>query len=379
MQTEQALWPTAHQGPSALPTELAERAQLVLAFGDTAELRHPELISQLQHRYPQAHILCCSTAGQIVGTLVYDAGIAVTAIHFAHTTITAVQIAFDEMCDGFVLGRSLAGRLPHAGLRHVFVVLDGLTLNGSSFIHGLAQALPTGVTITGGLAADGARFAETLVGLDAAPCAHRIAAIGFYGDRLRVGFGSLGGWEAFGPERLITRARGNTLYELNGKSALDLYRMYLGDEAQHLPASGLRFPLGIRSNDRPIPLVRTLLAIDEAEHSMRFAGDLPEGMYARFMKATFASLLAGATAAATRSQEALATHPATLAILISCVGRKLLLQQRSEEEIEQVRDVLGTTATLAGFYSYGEIALFTFNDQCDLYNQTMTITTFAEV
>jgi hypothetical protein len=67
-----------------------------------------------------------------------------------------------------------------------------------------------------------------------------------------------------------------------------------------------------------------------------------------------------------------------LALLISCVGRKLVLRQRVEEEVEAVRDVVGRDAVMTGFYSYGEIAPFSASARCELHNQTMTITTLSE-
>ena len=67
-----------------------------------------------------------------------------------------------------------------------------------------------------------------------------------------------------------------------------------------------------------------------------------------------------------------------LALLISCVGRKLILKQRIEEEVDGVREALGATTKLTGFYSYGEISPFTPGAKCELHNQTMTITTFLE-
>ncbi len=99
------------------------------------------------------------------------------------------------------------------------------------------------VHLTGGLAGDGASFRTTRVGLNANPEPGRIAAIGFYGDRIRLGSGSVGGWDAVGPERRVTRADGNTLFDLDGAPALDLYKQYLGAEAANLPASALLFPL----------------------------------------------------------------------------------------------------------------------------------------
>jgi hypothetical protein len=203
-------------------------------------------------------------------------------------------------------------------------------------------------------------------------------AVGFYGNRLRVGCGSLGGWDPFGPERLITRSLGNVLYELDGRSALALYRQYLGDYAVQLPASALLFPLSLRSMAGDRPVVRTVLAIDEEKGSMTFAGDLPEGSYARLMKANFERLIDGANDAARATKEALGSKPPELALLISCVGRKMVLQQRIEEELEAVRDVIGSQATQAGFYSYGEIAPFSPKSPCELHNQTMTVTAMSE-
>jgi hypothetical protein len=205
-----------------------------------------------------------------------------------------------------------------------------------------------------------------------------IAALGFYGNRLRVGFGSLGGWDPFGPERLITRSQGNVLYELDRRSALDLYKLYLGEHAKGLPATGLLFPLSLRMKTGETGVVRTILSVDEEEQSMTFAGDVPEGAYARLMKANFDRLIDGAIGAAQASYQALGSTSPHLAVLISCIGRKLVLRQRIEEEVEGVRDVLGDRTILTGFYSYGEICPFSTGAKCELHNQTMTITTFLE-
>jgi hypothetical protein len=169
------------------------------------------------------------------------------------------------------------------------------------------------------------------------------------------------------------------LYELDGQAALDLYKKYLGPEAKNLPGSALLFPLSIRAkNDGQTELVRTILAVDEKKKSMTFAGDVPEGHYAKLMKANFDRLIDGAAAAAKSSFRMLRKGEPQFALLISCVGRKMVLRQRTEEEVEGVRNVLGPTAALAGFYSYGEISPFNPAAKCELHNQTMTITTFLE-
>jgi hypothetical protein len=353
-------------------------ADLVLIFGGTDVLRDGALCSETAAVYPRALPFGCSTAGDIFGTQVSDDSLVATAVRFESTRVAGVSTRIEGPQDSFAAGGRLAGALDPEGLVHVLVLSDGLHVNGSDLVRGLAARLPADVTITGGLSGDGPRFHETLVIRDGRPEPLAIAAVGFYGDRLRIGYASLGGWDPFGPERLITRSAGNVLYELDGRSALELYKTYLGPHARELPSSGLLFPLSLRSERGETPVVRTILSVDEEEQSMTFAGDLPTGSYARLMKANFDRLIDGAVGAAITCHEAVGALAPDLALLVSCVGRKLVLGQRIEEEVEGVRDVLGESTVLAGFYSYGEISPFTPTARCELHNQTMTITTLAE-
>jgi hypothetical protein len=197
---------------------------------------------------------------------------------------------------------------------------------------------------------------------------------------LVVGHGSKGGWDKFGPERVVTRSDGNILYELDGKPALALYKEYLGEKAKDLPSSGLLFPLSLRANASDEKnLVRTLLAVDHEKQSMTFAGDVPQGFRAQLMKANFDRLVDGAGAAGLMAKHVTpgATTGAVLALAVSCVGRRLVLGARTEDEVDALRAVLPDDSHIAGFYSYGEISPYA-SGHCDLHNQTMTVTTFSE-
>jgi hypothetical protein len=356
---------------------LGESAGLVLVFANTPILKQPGYLADVKAAYPKAHVLGCSTAGTIYQTRIVDDALVATAIAFDHSELSGVGVAIEHADRSAEAGARLATSLPRDGLVHVLVLSDGLTVNGSELVRGLREHLPTHVGITGGLSGDGDRFQETVVVWDEAPRPGSVAALGLYGDRLRVGYGSLGGWDPFGPERLVTRARGNVLYELDGQSALALYKRYLGEHADGLPATGLLFPLSVRTRSGEA-IVRTILSIDEEQQSLTFAGDVPIGSYARLMKANFDRLIDGAVGAARASYAAVGSNAPDLGILISCVGRRLILKQRTEEEIEGVREILGDGTVLAGFYSYGEISPFTPSARCELHNQTMTITTLAE-
>lgn len=388
MQTEQIIWISEGGLKPSSPGPRLD-AQLVLLFGATSTWADTPKLEEIRRAYPDAAILGCSTSGEICGTRVFDGSLIGTAVHFDHTQVRGEWISLKNAGESRYAGEQLAKALPHSlpgdrpdatePLVHVFVLSDGLHVNGSDLVRGLMAPLPAGVTVTGGLAGDGADFKQTFVHWNGVTASRGVAAIGFYGRRLKVGFGSLGGWDPFGPERQITRSQGNVLYELDGQSALGLYKKYLGEHARDLPASGLRYPLSLRTESGGTAVVRTILAVDEAAQSMTFAGDVPEKAYARLMKANFDRLIDGATGAANTGYVAIGAIPPGLAILISCVGRKLLLKQRIEEEVEGVRDVLGEDTLLAGFYSYGEISPFTPGAKCELHNQTMTVTTLAEI
>ena len=375
---EQTQWTVAGGWGPHEPGRLRDNAQLVLLFGDRTVFEDHRHYDHVRKAYPKAHLLGCSTAGEIYGTQVSDRSLVATAIQFEHTQVSGSRININEIGDSYQAGNRLASSLRKEGLIHVFVLSDGLGVNGSDLVKGLTSQLPPHVTVTGGLSGDGDRFAQTLVLWDEKPEQGVVAVIGLYGSRLKVGYGSLGGWDSFGPERLVTKSRGNILYELDGKSALELYKRYLGDHAKGLPATGLLFPLSLRNNGNDTPVVRTILSVNEQEQSMTFAGDVPEGSYVRLMKANFDRLIDGAAGAAKTSYQALSASSPDLAILISCVGRKMVLKQRIEEEVEGVRDIMGKNTVLTGFYSYGEISPFTPNAKCELHNQTMTITALKE-
>jgi hypothetical protein len=315
MKLEQKRWDSVHGWmPDLTKTDIGD-VQLLLMFGATQLLREQIQLQQIKNTYPHALIFGCSTAGEICGTQVTDDSIVLTAIKFEHTQLKDVCVNLDQVENSLQAGEFLARALPLAlpslmssgedKLVHVFILSDGSKVNGSDLVRGLTSQLSTGTTLTGGLAGDGARFGETLVFGNSEPQKGKIAIIGLYGNRLKVGFGSLGGWDSFGPERLITKSKGNVLYELDGHSALELYVKYLGEYARDLPAATLLFPLDVRNQSGDKGVVRTILSIDENEHSMMFAGDVPEGSYARFMKANFDRLIDGAVGAAKTSYQAI--------------------------------------------------------------------------
>lgn len=353
-------------------------AQLVMGFGAPELVRAPETYDFLKLQFPFAAIVLCSSSGEIYNREVRDGTVSVCAVSFNTTILATAQVQIEAFSSSFEAGKALVESLPLTGLRLIFILSDGGKVNGSELVKGMNSVKPERVLITGGLAGDADRFEKTFVGLNNYPEPGKIVAIGFYGDKLILSHGSLGGWDVFGLERTVTRSDQNILYEIDHKNALELYKTYLGDYAAELPGSALLFPLALKLNNENETIVRTILSVDNDAKTMTFAGDLPEGSKVKFMKANFDKLIDAASDAANSCLSLARTSP-KLALLISCVGRKLILGNRIEEEVEAVADMFGSGTLLTGFYSYGEISPLHPFSNCEFHNQTMTITGLNEI
>jgi hypothetical protein len=379
VQTEQLTWSDAAGWQSA--ARYATDAHLILYFGARDALATSSWYAGLRERYPNAHIVGCSTGGQIQHGAICETGIAAVAIQFSSTQVRIAMETVTSPSNSRAYGAALGSQLADADLIGVFVLSDGLNVNGSELVRGLRSTLASSVCVSGGLAGDGKLFSQTLVGANARPQPLTIVAIGFYGDAVHLSCGSGGGWDTFGVPRRITRSSGNELMELDGKPALDLYERYLGEEAEGLPGTALLYPLKIWEPDAAShDLVRTVLAVNRETRSLTFAGDVPQGSKAQLMRGEFTRLAAGAREAATQAaskQSAFGTSGG-LALLVSCIGRQLLMGQRIEDEIQAVDEILAASVPQVGFYSYGEIAPHSVSGVSDLHNQTMTITVIVE-
>ena len=381
MKVQEISW-RANDGWQGVDGQLSN-ANLVLYFGGRDGLADGARYRDLKDLYPKAHIMGCSTGGQICGDEVHDDAIIAAAVEFASTKVRLVSQDISGPDHSLDCGTSIGKALAADDLAAVFVLSDGLNVNGTPLVQGISQHIRPGVPVSGGMAGDGALFEKTLIGGDFNPCSNKVVALGLYGPDVRIGNGMAGGWDVFGPRRSITRSSGNVLHELDGRPALALYERYLGEEdAKGLPGTGLLFPIQINDPKRPEhKIVRTILSIDREAGSMTFAGDVPEGWDAQLMRGDFEHLEAGAGEAAKQAVNKTkdADSSDKLAILVSCVGRRWLLGQRIFNELEAASAELGPRTPRIGFYSYGEIAPHPTYGDCELHNQTMGVTTISEV
>jgi hypothetical protein len=363
--------------PSAREADAAS-CQLVFAFGSREAIGRPGSFEELRSKFPTSRIVLASTAGEIVGSQVLDNTIVATGLAFEHTSVLCAAANIKDYPSSRECGTELMSSLPIKDLRAALVFSDGGLVNGSGLTEGLNQANLLGVPITGGLAGDGLLFGRTLCGLDGSVGEGNVVVVGLYGQELEVGHGSCGGWVEFGQERFVSYSEANVLYTIDGRSALSLYKEHLGADAADLPGSALLFPLSLRTPGTSKMLVRAITSLDEAKESMSFAGNMPVGARVRLMNTTCAMLVDAADTAARSSRESLGKRDPEFALLISCVGRRMVMKEKTGEELAAVRKILGPSTCITGFYSYGEVSPCAPKSPCDLHNQTMTITTLSE-
>lgn len=378
MKTRQVVIRSPNELAGAIDELRSVSPQWLLVFGGVDFFSAPAFADSLRAAFPDAVLLGCSTAGEISQKGVDDGSCVISAVRFDATRLIAAATTLVGMDDSRAAGVRIGEQLKVPGLRAVMIFGPGVAINGSALVAGIESVIGTGVPLTGGLAGDGGAFQRTWTLGSGGSTDNGVVAVGFVGDGLQFRHGSFGGWEPFGPARKVTRCEGNVLFELDGAPALDVYKRYLGDYAKGLPASGLLFPFAmLGENHDEIGLIRTILAVSEADGSLTLAGEIVPDGFLKLMHASTDSLVSGAEAAA-EAAAAADSGGESLAVLVSCVGRKLVMGERVDEEVEAVGDVFGAEAMLTGFYSYGEISPFTPGVSCKLHNQTMTISLISE-
>lgn len=363
---------------SSFNIALDSKNTLIVIFGSSKKELVNEPFNKIREQYPNSNIIGASTSGEILQDEIFDDGLVVAVMKFETTTLKVIETSIESVPKAYDYGVKIGEKLLNKDLKSVFILSDGLNMNGSQLTRGISSVLSLDVVVTGGLAGDDDRFQSTWVMSNGKAKSNIITAVGFYGDDIHIGFGSRGGWDRLGIERIVTKSQDNVLYEFDSQPALEIYKRYLGEKAKDLPASGLLFPISMKSETNSKEgKVRTILGVNEEDQSITFAGDIPEGSHVTLMKANFDRIVDGASDAASEIVLDGYNGEDILSIAISCVGRRLILKQRTEEELEATLEILPENTKQIGFYSYGEISPHGY-EACDLHNQTMTLTTIWE-
>lgn len=210
-------------------SEMDSPQTLVIVFADSQIANLAQQIEIINDNFPEANIIGGSTASEILGTEVKEQSIAVSIMQFEKGTIFSVKEKVADFDNATDIARSIGEKLKHheksinQPLQGVFILSDGLNVNGTNLVNGLNKTLP-GTLITGGLMGDGSRFETTYTLNQDVWASNEVVAVGFYGESIAISHGSKGGWDVFGPERTVTKSINNIVYEFDGKPALDLYK-----------------------------------------------------------------------------------------------------------------------------------------------------------
>ena len=348
---------------------------LVIVHGKTNEFENDEHFYYLKKRYPDAEIIGCSSDELVLKNNIPNSEMVACAISFNSSRIVLKSISGTDDNDASDLSYNLIKKFDSNGLKHIFLLADGLKFNGSDIVKGLNKSID--IPKTGGLAADGTRVEKSLVMANAPASQNIIAAIGFYGDKLTIKSSSVGGWKEFGTPRIVTKSSKNTLYELNGEPIIEYYKRYFGSGYDFIKDIAFKFPFGIKKYDLDEPIIRTAIRINYDDNSVTTSGDIPEGYIAQIMKPDIDMLIDGAGEAAKIAQ--VDSRALSLGLVTSCEGRRSVLRQLVQDEVEKVATTLGDNVNLVGFYSYGEISPYQNGINKTLFhNQTMTITVVSE-
>jgi hypothetical protein len=169
------------------------------------------------------------------------------------------------------------------------------------------------------------------------------------------------GAEAIGLAMHATRTDGNTVLELDGRPALDVWCEQLGVAARLEVGNTANWALGIRpSGDGPYEglITRAPFAFDHERGALVFQAPIPEGAEVQICIRTQNAVLGGARAMGTRLADALVGKRKVLALGSECGARPapFLGRELAALEISEMQSKLPKSLPWLGMYAWGEIA-----------------------
>ena len=358
-----------------LPEQPQEQTSLVLVFASGVARNNNHLVA-ISEAFPNAEICGATSAGEILEKEALQETLVITAIDFESSKAIVQYQKIESAEKSLEATNKALDDLPKEGLRHILYFADGLSVNHADVVSECEQHVPAGVKITGGFAGSLSRD-FCAVASKTGWIQSTVAIVGIYGENLKIATGCGGRGVPFGPERVITRAEGNLLYELDESPAVDILRKYLGlEKGTDLSVDGNHFHFVVRPDHSTPGVVRGFVGYNDDEGWLQMGGDVKTGDFAQLSKTTTSILIDTAEDAAEICLKNFESQP-ELALIISCVSRGLSLGVRADEEIEAMTEPLPQNTPVTGFYAYGELAPLE-EEACSLHNETINLTVFSE-
>ena len=320
------------------------------------------LLSEVTQLLPDAVIIGSTTDGEIMNGKVTSGKVVLSFTQFEHTTLKAA--ALEHKVDGYYSGQYLAKELIGEDTKLLIAFVDGLHTNGEEFLKGI-DSVNDEIIIAGGHAGDNGHFTETLVFTKEHILTQGAVGVTLNSKHLHVYEDYSFNWHSIGNELTITKAEGNRVYTIDGRSAVDTYAYYLGEEiAKGLPAIGIEFPLIVNRNGSNVS--RASIA-KEDDGSLIVGGNLYTGEKVRIGYGDRKEILKRSEKIVDNTSQ----KPSEVIFVYSCSTRKYFMG----DEVETETLPLQAIAPVSGFFTYGE---FFTSSKKELLNQTMTLVSLSE-
>jgi hypothetical protein len=329
---------------------------------------------------PDTAWLGCTTAGQFTEEGFIESGLAVLLIasHEADHVLRFSEHAddrsktFDELCGG-IREQAREARERGHGLLTTVALVDGLSGEGERLVERLHAELSPSGEIVGGAAGDDGKFERTLVGSALRTTSTGAALLHVFSSR-RWGVGVDHGLNPATEPMRVTRARGNVVYEIDGRPAFDVYREYAKAKGLDLrPESAGAFfinnELGLIFFNE---LRKARAPLSSKDGALTCAAEVPQGANVCILDGSRDNLLAAASRAAREASDRLGRSSAAGVLLFDCICRGTILGEDFGREIQAVRSVF-PGVPLAGFLTYGEIARY--SGRLDGWHNTTAVVT----
>ncbi len=343
--------------------ELGKPADVIMVFA-APKFKHQKVLDGITKITKSTPMAGGTTAGEISPQGLTVNSVVVCALRSKDITFSVgigKNISKSEVRAGAQLAKSVLSSVKKKKPSTLIMFPDGLAGDGLHVIKGAQKILGESFEIVGGALGDEGAFKNTYQFYNGTVYQNTVVGLLISGAQLTTATGVRSGWEAVGNRFTCTKSKGNVVYKFGDKTALEIYKDYLGSERyKKLPAIGLEYPLGLVDEKAEIEgynyfQIRCPVGINEKDGSVTFAASIPEGKEVTLTYSSRTSIINGSKLAAHQAKKTLGSAKPRLVMMFSCVGRKMVLGRRTNEEINVVREVFGNRVPIVGFYTYGEI------------------------
>jgi hypothetical protein len=378
MATKAGVGMSQHHNPSIAGREAAEQAlekagvdrpDFVFMFATVGYDQH-SLLRAVRVATGDAPLTGCSGEGTINGDDADESNfsVVVTAISSEELQWTN-GLAAGLKADPRAVGKRVAKELlPHLSSDTIglFVFPEGRAENFDHFFAGLEENLPSDqfLPLWGGGAGNDLKLGKPTYQY----CDDEVITDG-------VSYALLSGeahtaWAIshsvipIGGERVVTRSKGNVIYEIDGKPATDVFKEYLPEDALAANRDWVRYGISLALSFKAPSymkdeeyVVRGVPQLSLTDESITVQTEVQEGTSIWFSSRDKEKITTGFDRMATQIEEQLAGEKPELVFQFECVtrGKLMFREQEKLQLLRQFRQSLDAEVPWVGFYTIGEI------------------------